>query len=223
MAVASGPLVSQESLDLIVRYEVGSQTQYERLYTRPICPLCATTASGVTIGIGYDIGHASEAQLREDWYLHPQLENLVPAVGLRKDQAIKMAWDLRHVYTSYGLASHVFNDTTVLKYYRVAHRAFGQPFLEAPGHVRGALVSLVYNRGGAMGPNTPFLLDVPVLKRDSRWEMRVIRDVCLPQQDYACVAKHIRHMKRLWPIQGMRGLHLRRDAEAALVEKSIGY
>ena len=156
--------------------------------------------------------------LSAEWNAHPQRDYLLPAIGLTRQQAKDMAQDLQFVYTSYGLASEVFNETTVVNYYRIAARSFGTAFVDAPDNVRGALVSLVYNRGGAMGADTPFLLDVPKNKRDSRWEMRVIRDVCLPHEDWACVARYIREMKRLWPVATMKGLHLRRDAEADLAE-----
>ena len=217
-APADDRLISQEALDLIVYFEVSGEAYYEKYLSRPICPLCPQTASGVTIGIGYDLGHVSSKQYLAEWNAHPQRDYLLPAIGLTRQQAKDMAQDLQFVYTSYGLASEVFNETTVVNYYRIAARSFGTAFVDAPDNVRGALVSLVYNRGGAMGADTPFLLDVPKYKRDSRWEMRVIRDVCLPHEDWACVARYIREMKRLWPVATMKGLHLRRDAEADLAE-----
>lgn len=72
---------------------------------------------------------------------------------------------------------------------------------------RGALVSLVYNRGGR-------LTDRP--GRDSRWEMAEIRrllDAGGPE-DLAAIPACFEAMKRLWPT--LAGLRARRDEEAAM-------
>ena len=46
-------LISQAAIDLIVREEVSGKEVYERNYRRPEWP---GGSSGVTIGIGYDVG-----------------------------------------------------------------------------------------------------------------------------------------------------------------------
>ena len=80
---------------------------------------------------------------------------------------------------------------------------------ELPADCFGALVSLVYNRGGGMG--------IPGDER--RAEMRLIRDA-IRVRDYSDVPEALREMKRLWPNAG--GLRARRDAEAALFERGLG-
>jgi hypothetical protein len=52
------PTVSQKAIDLIVFYEVNDEPTYTRRYTAPTWP---GGASGVTIGIGYDIGYVTKA------------------------------------------------------------------------------------------------------------------------------------------------------------------
>ena len=55
---------SRKSLELILQFEIGSRAQYERLYAFPTWP---GGESGVTIGIGYDLGFTSKQQFEADW------------------------------------------------------------------------------------------------------------------------------------------------------------
>src|SRR6185295_12196550 len=52
------------SLELIVGFEVGSRQRYEKKFRRPTWP---GGSSGVTIGIGYDLGMTPKAQITADW------------------------------------------------------------------------------------------------------------------------------------------------------------
>src|SRR5215471_16818785 len=56
--------ISGRAFDLIVMLEVTNQATYERSYSRPTWP---RGASGVTIGIGYDVGYVSKNLLWDDW------------------------------------------------------------------------------------------------------------------------------------------------------------
>lgn len=71
-------------------------------------------------------------------------------------------------------------------------------------HSQGALLSLVFNRGGSM-------------KGDSRKEMRAIRDA-IKNGEPGKVPQLIRDMKRLWVGKGLDGLLRRRDEEADLFD-----
>ena len=55
---------SQAAIDLIVMEEVSSQAAYEARYEHPTWP---GGASGVTIGIGYDLGYATAGTIAADW------------------------------------------------------------------------------------------------------------------------------------------------------------
>lgn len=212
-------LISEAGRSLIISFEVGSPAYYTRHYLRPVCPVCDQTASGVTIGIGYDLGYYSRSAVLADWKAHPQVHDLLPAVGLTRAEAQRAVSKLQHILTPYELAEEVFDQTTVVTYYRVAARAFGQPFLDAPEDVRAVLVSLVVNRGGSLGVARRGDENLPAYSRDSRWEMRQIARVYLPQRDYRGVAEMIRQMKRLWP--NVRGLRDRREREAQFLERSL--
>src|SRR5664279_1715045 len=52
------------SATFIVNCEVTSEAYYTRAYQRPTWP---EGSSGVTVGIGYDLGYSSVAEIAESW------------------------------------------------------------------------------------------------------------------------------------------------------------
>lgn len=201
-------LISARSRQLIIRWEVGSPSRYTRLYQRPVCPLCDSTASGPTIGIGFDLGHASRPLVEHAWEIHPQLADLFQGIGFTGRDAIPVTKRMQHVITPFWMAEQVFDNTAVVQYYRVARRSFGEMFLLLNADTRGVLVSVVYNRGGSTN-----------CASDMRREMCVIATRAVPELDYFLIAAQIRAMKRHWP--NSQGLQDRREDEARLVELSL--
>lgn len=201
-AVAN-PVVSQRGLDLVVRWEVGGPNTYIKKYQNPIWP--GNSASGVTIGIGYDLGHNTEEQILRDWKNHPHRGYLAAMSGFKGQSAKNLVARRKWIVTPLPLAMDVLQDPTLIRYYNIARRAF--PGLEnMPQPVIDALVDLVYNRGGSM-------------MGTARVEMRTIRDVCIPQRDDRCVANQLRVMKRVWAGAKLgKGLMARREDEARLIE-----
>lgn len=165
--------------------------------------------SGVTIGFGYDIGYVTTAQFQSDWGNElpaDVMAKLKTAVGLKGIPAKNKAAQLKDIKIDRDVALAVFTDKTVPAYEAQTRAAF--PGFDAlPIDAQGALVSLVFNRGGSM-------------KGDRRKEMRAIRDA-VPSGNLREIAKQLRAMKRLWVGQGLDGLLRRRDAEADMVEDSI--
>lgn len=206
-ARAAEPVMTKAGVDLLAKFEVGGRSAYERLYSRPICPACLSTASGVTIGIGYDLRHNDPQQIMLDWRKHPQRFYLPQASGIGGERAVALAKSMRNVNTSWDLALEVLQESTLPRYAEIARRSFGPGFDRASATVRDALISVVYNRGGStVGP--------------ARREFREIRDKCLPADRPACTAGEIRAMVRLWrgtSIEG--GMTRRRYAEAAHAER----
>lgn len=201
---AVGCSVNQPSADLITRWEVTSRERYDRLYQRPIWP---GGASGVTIGIGYDLGHQREPVILADWSMHPDRVVLGAAAGVTGDRARVLTPTMRHVSVGWTMAQTVFRSSTLVEYCNRARRAFGPGFVELPANAQGALVSLVYNRGGGM--NGP-----------SRLEMRVIRDECVPEGDLDCIARQLNAMCRVWVGSPLyTGLCNRRRDEARHVHR----
>lgn len=196
-------LLSPAAFELIVRHETGGRARYDRLYQRPVWP---GRASGATIGIGYDLGHATPPVIRADWTLHPQRDRLPQASGVTGQAAKPVTKAMQDVITRWPLAEDVFRCTSVINYYRITERTFGKHFSGLRPNAQGALVSLVYNRGGSMSG-------------DKRRDMRAIRDKCLPAQDYACIGANLRAMTWVWTGTDIeQGMRVRRHDEARLAE-----
>ena len=165
-------------------------------------------ASGITIGIGYDLGYENE-DFKEDWssYLtEEEVEKLSTAFGKRGEGAHAIANQFSDIIINRADAEAVFDKRSLPKYEEMTRYAF-PGFDDLPKDTQGALVSLVFNRGSSM-------------KGDGRIEMRAIRDL-VPKGDLKGIADQIRAMKRLWVGKGLDGLLVRRDAEADLVEFSV--
>lgn len=198
------PCANDRTIDLIIAFEVGSPEVYTRKYTRPIWP---GAASGATWGLGYDGGHRSAAVIAIDWHAHPHHVRLQSAAGVTGPLARNVVRQLADVSIDYGLARQVFDQTSLVEHCRIARRVFRpEHFDAAHPNTQGALVSVVFNRGGSMtGPG--------------RVEMRAIRDTCLPRRDAACTGAQLRAMVRLWIGSAIeQGMRRRRGAEAELAE-----
>ncbi len=203
-APAVEPLIPEQALDLIIAFEIGSPDVYTRKYRQPVWP---GARSGATIGIGYDLGYQRADVIALDWAKHPEHARLQTAAGITGPVARDVVRKLADIAVDYSMAREVFDLTSVVEHYRIARRVFGAEHFDATSaNVRGALTSIVFNRGGSM--NGP-----------SRVEMRAIRDDCLPRSDAACVARQVRAMVRIWKGSTIeRGMTRRREAEAALAE-----
>lgn len=199
-------LISQDAFNLILEFEGVDQPGR-----------WPGASSGISLGVGYDLGYVTAAQFRNDWGSHltgPQLERLTRAIGLKGDAAKNAAPRFADIKVSRAMSMEVFNRCTLPQYTEITRRAF--PGMEKlPLNAQGALLSLVFNRGASMTGSR-------------RREMAEIRDIVRngnPATNLAGmlreIGKQIRSMKRLWDINELRGLHRRRDAEASLVEASL--
>ncbi len=170
-------------------------------------------SSGITIGIGYDLGFVTVDQFESDWgeFLPPShTHRLKAAVGFRGIRAKNRAAMFFDIRIKRADSEKVFQDKTIPLYQLRARQAF--PGIEMlPVDAQGALVSLVYNRGTSMIDDSP---------QDRRREMRAIRDA-VASRDLREIANQLRSMKRLWVGKHLGGLLKRRDAEADLVESCI--
>jgi len=170
---------------------------------RPIWP---EGQSGITIGIGYDIGYNSVEVFNQDWYKLGDVERkrLSDCCRLTGEVAKLRLARVRDIIISWELVWEVFNVVTVPKFYNLTKKAF-PGFEELPADVQGGLVSLVFNRGTSM-------------EGDRRREMRAIRDL-VRKKDVKGIADQIRQMKRIWVGTSIeQGIARRRDAEADLIE-----
>ncbi len=170
--------------------------------------------SGVTIGIGYDLGFATPDQFKSDWgdcLSAGDCDALTAVIGLTGQNAKARAAALKAITIKRADAERVFMERSVPAAQKQTETAF--PGVEKlPADAQGALVSLVYNRGPRLKDRDP--------KIEDRREMRAIRDA-VARGDLGEIATQLRSMKRLWEGKGLGGLVKRRDAEADLVESCI--
>ena len=121
--------------------------------------------SGVTIGIGYDLGFTSKQQIEADWdpFLEkPERAALAAVQGAKGAVAGQLARGLRHIRIPLAAAEPVFYASTLPRFARITRDAF--PGVEKlPLDAQGALLSLVFNRGASCAG-------------ERRREMRAIRD-----------------------------------------------
>ncbi len=200
-------MVAKEAVDLIVFCEISSRRYYERRLEKPTWP---GGASGVTIGVGYDIGHQTEETFRRDWapYLaKAELDALAKAVGAKSQAAKELTSAFASISVKFDDAYRVFEKATLPRYAERAFKAFPNA-AEIGGKAFGALVSLVFNRGASMRAS------------DSRREMRAIRDL-MTAREFDKIPSEFRSMKRLWEGKGLPGLIARREQEAQLFEAGL--
>jgi GH24 family phage-related lysozyme (muramidase) len=206
-------MLSKKSLNLILEFEVGGgENYYNKFLKNPAWP---EGQSGVTIGVGYDLGYVNKAEFSEDWKDLPKeiFDRLYKVVGIKGYNAKNLIRGLRDITIPWDIALKVFNNKTVTKFWNLTKQTFPN-FDNLPEDAKGGLVSLVFNRGNA-------------LEGDRRREMKLIRDgmaitTTFDQKALSFIANQIRNMKRIW-IGGSieKGMSRRRDAEANLIENSL--
>jgi hypothetical protein len=196
--------LSPNALKLIIDYEVGGgEGYYNRYLKKPCWP---KGASGVTVGVGYDLGYNSSSQFHKDWggkISDSDFDRLKKCLGYKGSAASKKVSSVADIEIPWESALNVFKLNTIPRFVAITLRAFpGADALHPDAF--GALVSLVFNRGGSV-------------KGSRRVEMARIRDL-VPSKNYDAIAQEIRSMKRIWAGKGLDGLLRRRDKEAALVD-----
>ena len=200
--------ISDRATALIIACEVSSQQRYTAAYQSPTWP---GYSSGVTIGIGYDIGQVDHSSFASDWTTYVDQATFttldtacevqgVAAKPLAASSAfakIKINWDTAH--------SQYLNEDQP-GYVAETEDALPNTQELSPDSL-GALVSLVYNRG-------------PAFKvAGSRYlEMRSIL-AHMTNKSFGQIPQDIESMKRLWPLNS--GLYARRIAEARLFQLGL--
>jgi hypothetical protein len=211
--------ISQAAIDLIIAWEVGggererARPQYDAKYTRPHWP--GNSASGLTIGIGYDLRFA-KSWFEADWKARLDAlpardvyRRLLSHVGKAGSNAAERA--TADIEIPWADAMSVFKVRRLPGFVETTESFFpGVASLNA--HVRGALTSLIYNCGtGTKGKPD---------KRDAYLAIRravTARDVQGIADGIRSMKKHHAHSPKV-----AKGLGRRRDDEAAFVEKLGG-
>lgn len=202
-----GPQISDKALNLILDYEVGGgESYYNRFLYRPTWP---GLNSGVTIGIGYDLGYNNLQSFKAAWTGKISTQDIIRlarTLSVRGRSARGLIPGVKDIRIPWQSALSVFKSHTLPIFADQTNRAFpGADRLHPDAY--GALVSLVFNRGAD-------------LSGSRRLEMKNIRAL-VPKKNYKAIAFEIRKMKRLWVNAGVDGLLKRREDEAKLVESCI--
>lgn len=202
-------LISDAARDLIVAEEVSSKAVYEKRYTHPEWP---GGASGITIGIGYDVGAGvkTKEQLWADWRGHipdSMIEVLEPCIGVTGESAHAMLAEVRpRVVVPWDAAIAVFDQVDTPRWSAIVRKHLPNCDLLSPDSF-GALVSLAYNRGPSFST-----------AGDRYTEMRAIK-AHMTAREFGKIPAELRAMKRLWPT--VEGLRKRRDHEADLFVRGL--
>lgn len=193
--------ISQSAFDLIVREEVSSKAYYERHYTHPEWP---GGASGVTIGIGYDLGYATRAKIMADWSsLDPEMLGvMLRCAGVTGAAAQQLLPSVKALITiPWDAAISVFTNRDIPSWTALVLAKIARADRLTPTCL-GVGVSIAYNRGASFD-----------LSGERYAEMRALKQHVNANQ-LTLVPGDIRAMKRLWPT--VKGLRDRRDREADL-------
>lgn len=199
--------ITQSGIDMIVGFEVTSPEVYEKKYRNPIWP---GGASGVTIGIGYDLGYYNYAQVSAHWgkYVSPEmLKAMLSVRGLKGLSAKAQAAAYKdRIDIPYNIASKVFAESTLPDFAEQTKDTWDGIEKLHP-YIQDSMLSLCYNRGSDTDP-----------QKDRRKEMHQLKAL-IKVNDVSGIAKKFREMKRLWP--KVKGLRDRRDKEADHVMASL--
>jgi hypothetical protein len=206
-AIAPSRTISDRAFDLIVALEVTSQAVYERNYLHPTWP---QGASGVTIGIGYDVGYVTKTLLWQDWQgtiPDAMIKALEPAIGVKGPDVDHLAHGLRgRVNVPWTAAIAVHRTKVIPKWVGLTEKALPNTG-ELSGDSLGALASLAYNRGASFDSEGTRYQEMRAIKAD------------MASKKFSDIPTQIRNMKRLWPT--LKGLRVRRDLEAQLFQDGL--
>lgn len=198
--------IGQRAFDLIVAQEVTSQAYYIRHYTSPEWP---GGASGVTVGIGYDLGMASRSKIQADWGPHvtpSMLSVMTRCAGVSGLAARDLLPQVKNTITiPWSSAISVFANRDMPQWTAAVCAMLPHTDTLEPDGL-GVLVSIAYNRGCSFNN-----------QGDRYTEMRAIKGHMNGM--LAAIPADIRSMERLWPT--VKGLRDRRAAEAALFQTSL--
>lgn len=205
--------ISKAAYDLILKEEVSSPRIYVKKYRGPIWP---GHASGVTIGIGYDVGYVTATELRREWQGRipdPMIAALIPCCGVTGKAAQALVSQLRRaglIDIPFDVAKQQFDEVKLPKFERLTARALPNTDKLHPDCF-GALVSLTFNRG------TSYSIPASRDPQGRYREMRAIR-TAMAAENFHLIPACFRDMKRLWPGSGLAA---RRENEAKLFERGL--
>lgn len=190
----------------VINFESGGKSYYNKYLKKISWP---GGASGLTIGIGADLGYMSKDEFNKYFkifFREGDAIKLAGVIGLKGTIAKNKLTLVSGIELSWEDSMQAFIDWTLPKFWKLTNTIWpGTNELCESAQV--ALVSIVFNRGVS-------------LKGSSRVEMRNIKNY-VAKKNYMAISSEIKSMKRLWVGKNLDGLLSRRDMEAALIEKCV--
>jgi GH24 family phage-related lysozyme (muramidase) len=204
---AGGLTVSEAGQRLILDFEVGGgEPYYVRYLQRPTWP---EGASGVTIGVGYDLGYNTREQIARDWAELPAvtLARLQACAGMKGTMAKLKTREVRDIIIPWTLALKVYQSRTIPRFAEATRRAYPGVETLHPS-AQGAYLSWVFNRGEGITSSARDL-EKRLIRRDT-------------PSAFPAVPGHFLASQRLWiGTSNGAGLCRRRQAEAALIQSTL--
>ncbi len=202
--------------DDVLRQSVTFLTQVESIPTHPYWP---PGNSGITIGVGWDLGQHSESELRKEWsgLGAANLTNLSIAVKKTGRAAEALLPEIKGIYIRRALSASVLEQSIRDVQYPLTLRLFpGTQLL--PAEFQVVLLSVIFNRGVALGRDPDWRTAKAL---DTRWEMRKLQgDVA--RKDLFAIYLRLGTMKRIWESDPkQRGLPIRRKDEQHLIRPYV--
>lgn len=179
--------ISERAFDLCVTHEVSSEAYYKKHYQRPEWP---GLRSGVTVGIGYDLGQAGRDKIRNDWngLVSAQMLDVMMdcsghtgSAGKRKLAQVK-----NKILIPWDKALHVFANRDVPAWTAGVIRYIPEA-ANLPPSCLGTLFDLAYNRGHSWNNAGERYKEMRAIKQHVR------------NGNLHLVPGEIKSMKRLWP------------------------
>ncbi len=106
-------VISPDAHKLVLEFEVGGRKGYKQTYCHPERP---PDPSGITIGLGYDLGYSILTQWDEDWKAllgGDEFDKLRATVGKKSGSAQSLLPALRSITIPWTAAEHVHQISTV--------------------------------------------------------------------------------------------------------------
>lgn len=206
--------LSKDSIDFIIDNETGGKAYYEKYLIHPTVPGdpdSPTNNSGITIGVGDDLGQMTKEEFLDKYgrIFPPDDEaKLLKCIGLHRDNSRAKLSTVKHIVLPWDLAQRIFVIKTVPIEVEKTEKTFGEMFHRLPEMCKSALVSIVFNRGPSMekGQGLP------------SWQ--AIRSLVLfgTKDRWADISMYIRKMGA---VSDQKGITNRRNAEAKFFQRGL--
>ncbi len=197
--------VSPEAKNMCIEFETGGQAYYTSSLQRPTVP---PGASGVTIGVGYDLGYNTRSQILADWgglLSDSHVARLQSVSGKTGASARAALGSVRDIIVPWDKATIVYDKRTTPRFVALTEATY-PGILNMHPHIQGVMLSTTFNRGSALSPY------------ERRKELVWSRDSIL-EGNYWLLPGYQLKMRRLWP--NIRGLTRRYTAHAALMQRGV--